>query len=192
MKIYTKTGDQGTTNLYGGQRVMKDSARIQAVGLLDELNASLGLVLSQYTASPVDVDVPAMVEPIQHTLFSIGAHTATQYTIHDIPESLPAITEEEVQQIEQAIDALQEGLPELAHFILPGGSLLGAQLHVTRAVCRRTERALVELHNENDVELLPEILQYMNRLSDFLFVLARAVNYATQTPETQWIPNKIQ
>ena len=186
MKIYTKTGDTGTTNLFGGQRVTKHHKRIAAVGLLDELNAQLGLTLATFAQSPLDIELPEFIGPCQHTLFSIGAHVATQYPLHEIPENLPPITEEEVQQLEQHIDELEEGLPELSQFILPGGSILGAQLHVVRAVCRRAERALVELHNANDVELLPEILQYVNRLSDLLFVLSRAVNHAEESPETIW------
>lgn len=190
MKIYTKTGDTGTTGLFGGKRVPKHDARIDAYGTVDELNAQLGVLVALYWeqsnahAAPAGVDVAKLVQPIQHELFTVGCHLATPYTLDAVPNSLPAVDALSCERLEQQIDTLSEQLPPLTSFILPGGTLLASHIHVARTVCRRAERAIVELSADEPV--LPNILQYMNRLSDFLFVLVRAVNHAANLLDTPW------
>ena len=177
-KIYTKTGDQGETSLYGGRRVGKDDLRIEAYGTVDELNAQLGVVRTL----PLPPGAGELLERIQHELFVLGADLATP------PEKTSAkvrrIAEEDVVRLEQDIDRLDAGLPELRSFILPSGSPAGAALHVARTVCRRAERRTVRLVRETSLDRLPVI--YLNRLADLLFVLARHVNHALGSPETPW------
>ena len=180
MKIYTKTGDAGETGLYGGMRVPKDSVRIEACGTVDELNACIGLVRSQ---SP-DAEVDAILHRIQNELFDIGADLATLET-HTKAASLripPTLTPE----MEREIDRFEDQLPALKNFILPGGSTCGATIHLTRTVCRRAERCVVRLAEAETVN--PEVLIYLNRLSDLLFVLARTVNHRSDEPEPLWEP----
>lgn len=178
MKIYTKTGDQGETSLYGGRRVGKDDIRIEAYGTVDELNAQIGVVRTL----SLPPGAGELLERLQHELFVLGADLATP------PEGTPSkvrrIAQEDVARLEQDIDRLDAGLPELRTFILPSGSPAGAALHVARTVCRRAERRTVRLVRESSLERLPVI--YLNRLADLLFVLARHVNHALGSPETPW------
>lgn len=178
MKIYTKTGDQGETSLYGGRRVGKDDARIEAYGTVDELNAQLGVVRTL----PLPPGTGELLERLQHELFVLGADLATP------PEKTSAkvrrIAPEDVARLEVDIDRLDAGLSELRTFILPSGSPAGAALHVARTVCRRTERRTVRLVREGSLDRLPVV--YLNRLADLLFVLARHVNHALGSPETPW------
>lgn len=180
MKLYTKTGDAGETGLYGGIRVPKDSVRIEACGTVDELNACIGLVRSQ---SP-DAEVDAILHRIQNELFDIGADLATLET-HPKAAHLkipPTLT----PGLEREIDRFEDKLPALKNFILPGGSACGATIHLARTVCRRAERCVVRLAEAETVN--PEVLIYLNRLSDLLFVLARTVNHRSGELEPLWEP----
>lgn len=177
MKIYTRTGDDGTTGLFGGPRVPKNDDRIAAYGSIDELNSLLGLARSFQL--PADVD--AAVERIQHELFGVGAELATPE-----PEehSTDFVGEHQVRRLELEIDRFEMQLEDLRNFILPGGGQAGATLHVARCVCRRGEREMVTLGESSP--LRATLLQYVNRLSDLLFVLARATNSATDQTEQTW------
>ncbi len=178
MKIYTKFGDSGETALYGGTRIPKDAQHIEAIGTVDELNAYIG-----YAQTLIDdSDLCDLMERIQNHLFSLGADLATPAT-HTKSTEL-RVSGDFTTEMEKAIDALSEELPPLTNFILPGGCQAGSVLHVARAVCRRSERCVVRLTREVDVN--PEIIRYLNRLSDLLFVLARVVNHRSQMPEPIW------
>jgi len=166
-RIYTRTGDDGTTGLIGGKRVSKDSPRIEACGSLDELNALLGVVRSHTLPDRVDREL----QLIQNDLFTIGAELATPQGVERIDRH---IRNEDVQRLEERIDSFEEGLKPLKQFILPGGAGAGAILHLARAVARRAERDCVALSRLEKIN--PGILSYLNRLSDLCFVLARYVN----------------
>ena len=178
MKIYTKFGDSGETALYGGTRLRKDEPRIEAIGTVDELNAYIGHVQTLVE----DVDLSELMARVQNHLFDVGADLATPATHPKASEfRIPAVF---ITEMETAIDTLSAELPPLTNFILPGGCTAGAALHIARVVCRRSERCLVRLAREAEVN--PEILRSLNRLSDLLFVLARTVNFRAQTPEPMW------
>ena len=180
MKIYTKTGDTGETGLYGGTRVPKDAMRVEAYGAVDELNACIGFVRSHIQ----DAEINAILHRIQNELFDIGADLAT-LDAHPKAASLrisPTLTAE----LEKEIDRLNDQLPPLKNFILPGGAAGGAATHFARTVCRRAERCVVSLAKGETVN--PEVLIYLNRLSDLLFVIARTVNYRAGEPEPLWEP----
>jgi cob(I)alamin adenosyltransferase len=176
-KIYTKTGDEGETSLLGGNRVSKSCVEMEVIGELDELNAALGIVLSlRGPASGGDVATPWLVEflqSIQRDLFKIGSEIASLQT--PLNERIEKIGEDKVLELENKIDELWSELPELKNFILPGGSAVGAHLHLARTVCRRAERQLVAFGKNTPVR--PELYKYLNRLSDLLFAAARWVNY---------------
>ena len=178
MKIYTKFGDSGETALYGGARLGKDTSHIEAIGTVDELNAYLG-----YAQTLIDdADLSELMARIQNHLFAVGADLATPATHTKAPEfRIPA---DFTTEMEDAIDTLSAKLPPLTNFILPGGCTAGAILHIARVVCRRSERCVVRLAREEEVN--PEIIRSLNRLSDLLFVLARTVNFRAQTPEPIW------
>ena len=180
MKIYTRTGDQGQTGLFGGTRVSKSDARVAAYGDVDELNACLGVVRAQ---GELAGDLTDLLEQLQKDLFAIGARLADP--AEKIAERVTkvAVTDADVARLEGWIDRLEAELPPLRRFILPGGSRAGALLHFSRTVCRRAERAIVSLGMEHVDE---HLLIYVNRLSDLLFVLARAVNHRGGQPETEW------
>ena len=180
MKIYTKFGDTGETALYGGTRVGKDASRIEAIGTVDELNAYIG-----YAQTLVDdTDLSNLMAQIQNHLFAVGADLATPETHTKASEfRIPA---DFTTEMETAIDTLSEELPPLTNFILPGGCGAGAILHIARVVCRRSERCVVHLAREEDVN--PEIIRSLNRLSDLLFVLARTVNSRSRASEPIWKP----
>lgn len=182
-KIYTKTGDDGTTGLFGGHRVSKHALRIQSYGTVDELNSLIGMARAYSGLRP---EHDELLATIQEQLFVLGADLATPAgASKNFP--LPRVTSSETECLERAIDTLEEELPELKNFILPGGTPSGAALHLARTVCRRAERLVVMLlHEEPEVGMLP--LQYLNRLSDMLFVLARAVNHAAGVAEHPWTP----
>ena len=181
VKIYTKTGDAGQTSLLAGGRVSKDSIRVAAYGDVDELNAVLGIVL---TTDPMEFERP-LLESVQRDLFAIGARLAdpTAHEVERVAErtALPA---GRVAEFEQAIDRYEGELPPLKAFILPGGSPKAAALHLARTVCRRAERAVVTLHATAEVPA--EILVYLNRLSDLLFMLARLANHRAGATDTAW------
>jgi cob(I)alamin adenosyltransferase len=186
MKIYTKTGDEGETGLFGGGRVRKDHPRIAAYGALDELNATLGVARAEIArcelwAPSQKEDFDAFLGEVQNRLFDLGAELAT-------PDAevrgLQQIGEGHVEAIERVIDAHEERLPALKRFILPGGSATAAHLHVARCVCRRAERELVTLAGIEPVREIP--VRYLNRLSDLLFVLARSANQAVGVADVPW------
>ena len=178
MKIYTKTGDTGGTGLFGGARIPKDSPRIDAIGTIDELNACVGTARSQIR----DAEIDNLLHRIQNELFNIGADLATLDS-HAKSNQL-RISEDFVGALENDIDRLENELAPLRNFILPGGSVAGSTLHFARTVCRRSERSVVTLAESESIN--PAILPYLNRLSDFLFVLARFVNYRQEQPEPSW------
>jgi cob(I)alamin adenosyltransferase len=180
MKIYTRTGDGGGTALFGGTRVSKADPRVAAYGDVDELNACLGVVRAERELA---VDVAEMLERIQKDLFAIGARLADP--AEKIAERVTkvAVADADIRRLEDWIDRFQTELPPLRRFILPGGNRAGALLHLSRTVCRRAERSIVALGAGN-VE--PHLLAYVNRLSDLLFVIARAVNHRAGQPEPEW------
>jgi cob(I)alamin adenosyltransferase len=180
LKIYTRTGDSGETSLFDGSRVAKDDLRVTAYGDVDELNAALGVARAQIT----DPEVAALLREIERDLFAIGGQLANPTARSPKKVAKSELTQERVERLEQAIDALEETLPALKRFILPGGSPGGAALHMARAVCRRAERAVVRLDHDEPVN--PVILQYLNRLSDYLFVAARAENRRAGSAEVEW------
>jgi cob(I)alamin adenosyltransferase len=182
MKIYTKTGDSGKTSLLGGSRVAKYHLRIEAYGTVDELNSNLGLLRS-YPIAPGHIST--LIE-VQSQLFTMGSHLASEpgERKFNIPEFQPAF----ISYLEEGIDAMEEQLPPMRNFVLPGGHLAVAQAHVARCVCRRAERIVQHLKDESDV---PEVITiYLNRLSDFLFVLARKLGQDLGAEEIPWIPKK--
>jgi cob(I)alamin adenosyltransferase len=183
MKIYTKTGDGGETSLFGGGRVPKDDARVEAYGAVDELNAAIGLARALQPAPEIDVDLSR----IQAELFAVGAELATP---HDARAhgSIPGVRVEWAEALEQRMDRWDEQLPPLTAFVLPGGSPVAAALHVARATCRRAERRAVALSHLTHID--PTVVVYLNRLSDFLFEAARADNQRAGVAETLWQPRK--
>jgi cob(I)alamin adenosyltransferase len=177
VKIYTRTGDAGETALFDGTRVLKSDARVSTYGDVDELNAVLGFARAQSG----DEQLGTMLEQIQRDLFALGSRLADPS--HKIAGrvSKAAVTAGDITRLEGWIDTLEAELPPLRRFILPGGSVAGASLHVARTVCRRAERAMVALGG-----LEPDLVVYINRLSDLLFVMARAANHRAGAPETEW------
>ena len=187
MKIYTKTGDNGTTGLFAGPRVSKDHPRIQAYGTVDELNALMGVVNSTFEASqemPSDeIKVSDWVMSIQSDLFSIGAQLATPYASkHD----MCLLEDSRVEDLEEMIDKLDTLLPPLSNFVLPGGTKSSAMLHLARTVCRRAERDIVSLSHDDSVDNPELLIVYLNRLSDLLFVLARWENHLAGISDIPW------
>ncbi len=194
MKIYTKTGDDGTTGLFGGDRVDKHHIRIEAYGTVDELNAVVGVVRSGLimTAPPSRdrfTEMDAALARIQNELFVLGADLATP---SDARPSVPRVSSQMTTTLEHEIDRFSERLPELTSFVLPGGSETASRLHVARTVCRRAERLVVRACKgspESSMESLnPEIARYLNRLSDHLFVLARLANHIEDVQAPEWHP----
>lgn len=186
MKIYTKTGDEGRTGLFGGARVGKDSPRVQACGMLDELNASLGSALTQIQ----DGEIQDAVLRVQNDLLVVGADLAAPLpadATEQAPASfarIPRVTGDMTRRLEEEIDRFDAELVPLTNFILPGGGPAGAALHLSRAVCRRAERSLVSLSHDEPIN--PEALRYVNRLSDHLFTLARLANQRAGCSEHIW------
>ena len=178
MKIYTRSGDDGSTGLFGGGRVPKDDRRVVAYGGVDELNAAVGAVLA---TPPTDFERTLLIG-VQRDLFSIGARLASP-TVDKVPPKV-ALDDGRVGELEHAIDRAAERLAPLDKFVLPGGTSKAAALHVARTACRRAERGVVTLHR---VEPLPDvILRYLNRLSDLLFILARLANRQADVREETW------
>lgn len=166
-KIYTKTGDQGTSGLFGGQRVPKNHPRLEAYGTIDELNSAIGLI---------QISVPEL-QQIQSDLFLVGTELAT-------PQGKPQLAATRIADLERSIDAMTAELPELKHFILPGGHSTAATTHLARTICRRAERRIIQLAETEPVN--PVIIQYMNRLSDWLFTLARYLNKQHGVTDHPW------
>ncbi len=181
MKIYTRRGDSGETDLFGGERVTKDSARVDAYGAVDELNAFVG---SARAASEHD-DMRSLMGRVQSSLLDLGAHLATPDPARREKVAIPVVSDAEIGRLEQAIDAFEEELEPLRFFVLPGGSPAAAALHVARVVCRRAERRVVALERgEEGVDARG--LRYLNRLSDLLFVAARVENRRAGVDEEEW------
>ena len=179
--IYTRTGDAGKTSLVGGMRVSKTHARLEAYGTVDELNANLGVL----AASVDDTEIRSFLLYIQHKLFSLGAYLATDQSTTDL-QVASQISAEVVTRLEQSIDELDASLPKLKAFILPGGVLSASFCHVCRTVCRRAERRILALEEHESCEIDPEVKQFVNRLSDYLFILSRKLNQLTQHDEIYW------
>lgn len=171
-KIYTRTGDSGTTGLGDGTRVPKDDIRVEAYGTVDELNSALGMVLAQ----DVPADVREVLQEVQHELFDLGSELCMP--------GYSAIRDEQVTRLEQALDSLNENLPALKEFILPGGGVAAAACHLARTVCRRAERRVFTLARDENVR--EELLRYLNRLSDLLFVVARVLARHETGQEVLW------
>ena len=189
MKIYTKTGDNGTTALFGGTRVPKHHIRIDSYGTVDELNSHIGLIRDQ----DIDQHYKEVLMIIQDRLFTVGSILATDPKKAILKSgkerlNIPKISLEDIERLEHEMDTMNDALPELTHFVLPGGHQTVSFCHIGRSVCRRAERLASAL---NDLEpFLPEALIYLNRLSDYLFVLARKLSHDLQAEEIKWIPQK--
>ncbi|UFH56917.1 cob(I)yrinic acid a,c-diamide adenosyltransferase [Spirosoma sp. KNUC1025] len=181
MKIYTKTGDKGQTGLIGGRRVSKADARIDAYGTIDELNSWIGLLRNQ----SISIGTKELLKEIQDRLFTVGTELATdpQKAIH---RTMPAILADDVTLLEQEMDTMDAALPQLRAFILPGGHDAVSFCHLARTVCRRAERLVTELMTDSPVDEL--VLQYLNRLSDYLFVLSRKIAQDLNVEEQVWKP----
>lgn len=186
MKIYTKTGDSGETGLYGGLRVSKADPRVATYGDVDELNAWLGFARSTLRSSPDAADLVEMLERIQRDLFGLGARLADPARQIAGRVTKAAVGAADITRLEEWIDTLEASLPPLRRFILAGGSPGGAALHVARTTCRRAERAMVALRASDAAAFETDLLIYVNRLSDLLFVMARAANQRAGTPEIEW------
>ena len=189
MKVYTKTGDTGTTALFGGTRVSKHNIRIESYGTVDELNSHIGLVRDQ----DMNVAYKKVLVEVQDRLFTVGAILATPPEKELLKNGQPrlqklGIIESDIEFLEKEIDAMEEALPPMTHFLLPGGHPTVSYCHIARCVCRRAERLAVHL---NDIEPTDEmVIKYLNRLSDYLFVLARKLSHDLKADEVQWIPRK--
>jgi len=189
MKVYTKTGDKGTTALFGGTRVPKHHIRIESYGTIDELNSHIGLIRDQ----DIHQDYKTVLIEIQDRLFTVGAILATPPEKEILKNGQPrlqqlGIEESDIEYLEKEIDTMEEILPQMTHFVLPGGHTTVSYCHIARCVCRRAERLATHL---NDIEPIDEfVIKYLNRLSDYLFVLARKLSYDLKVDEVKWIPRK--
>ena len=191
MKIYTKTGDKGKTSLFGGTRVPKYHLRIEAYGTVDELNSYIGLIRDQ----KIDPHTTEILLKIQNELFTLGSMLATPPEKEILKSgkdrlNINKVGEESVELLENEIDQMNESLPPMSHFILPGGHTTVSFCHITRCICRRAERITTLLSDESSIN--SQILVYLNRLSDYLFVLARKLTIDNQALEIPWIPEKIK
>ncbi len=189
MKVYTKTGDKGTTALFGGSRVPKDHARIESYGTVDELNSHIGLIRDQ----EISIHYKEILIEIQDRLFTVGALLATPPEKEvlkngELRLKKLGIIESDIELLEKEIDAMEEALPPMTHFILPGGHTTVSYCHIARCVCRRAERLAVHLNHNEPIPAIT--IKYLNRLSDYLFVLARKLSYDLNADEVQWIPRK--
>jgi len=183
-RIYTRTGDAGETGLFGGQRVPKDDVRVRAYGTVDEANAAIGVARAAGPAPAID----AVLERIQHHLFDLGAELATPPEATAAAAYVPRVVPAWVEALERDIDRFEDALPPLRTFILPGGTSLAAALHLARTVARRAEREVVSLAAREPVA--PDVLRFVNRLSDLLFVLARTANRDAGRPDAAWTPTR--
>jgi cob(I)alamin adenosyltransferase len=189
MKVYTKTGDTGTTALFGGTRVPKDHIRIESYGTVDELNSHIGLIRDQ----DMDTHYKKILIEVQDRLFTVGAILATPPEKEimkngELRLQKLGIEETDIELLENEIDSMEAALPQMTHFVLPGGHTTVSYCHIARCVCRRAERLAVHLdHNE---PIAPVAIKYLNRLSDYLFVLARKLSLDLNAEEVKWIPRK--
>jgi len=173
-RIYTRTGDEGETSLGDRSRVPKDHARVSAYGTVDELNAALGIFLA--AASPDDAELVTLLRSVQNDLFDVGADLCMPQSAEEKPDQVLRVQPRQSERLEAAIDRYNENLSPLTSFVLPGGTPAAAWCHLARTICRRAERLISELKDQADESVTPELLQYVNRLSDFLFVAARYAN----------------
>ena len=202
MKIYTKTGDKGETSLFGGKRVSKSSLRVEAYGTVDELNSAIGVAIAQVQSSKFKVQSYSLklkieLEKIQSDLLEIGSILAKPLSFwgaqrlqnhgEDAGQASMTVLKERVEEFEKSIDEMTKMLPELRNFILPGGGVVGSQIHFARTICRRAERRIVELAKKETVDR--GILIYFNRLSDLLFTFGRFANHKENQKETVWKKN---
>jgi len=190
MKIYTKTGDTGKTSLFGGTRVPKYHLRIEAYGTVDELNSHIGLIRDQ----KIDSNISSTLLKIQNELFTIGAMLATPPNKESLKSgkdrlNIHKISNDDILFLENEIDSMEKLVPQMTNFILPGGHQMVSFCHIARCVCRRVERLTVQLHELEPIN--DYVLAYLNRLSDYLFVLARKLTLDTKAKEIPWIPNKV-
>jgi cob(I)alamin adenosyltransferase len=190
MKIYTKTGDKGTTALFGGTRVAKHHIRIESYGTVDELNSHIGLIRDQ----EIDARSKETLIHIQDRLFTLGAILATdpEKTLLKSGKerlNIPKIIEDDILLLEREMDVMNESLPPMTHFVLPGGHTTVSYCHIARCVCRRAERLATLLNEQEPTD--EQVLKYLNRLSDYLFVLARKLTYHLKAEEILWIPKKL-
>ncbi|WP_291274309.1 cob(I)yrinic acid a,c-diamide adenosyltransferase [Flavobacterium sp.] len=189
MKVYTKTGDKGTTSLFGGARVPKHHLRIESYGTIDELNSYIGLIRDQ----DINPFYKTILMEIQDRLFTVGAIMATPPEKEVLKNgqqrlNINRISEKDVNLLEVQIDAMDAELPPMTHFVLPGGHITVSYCHITRCVCRRAERLATHLNEEEPID--EAVLTYLNRLSDYLFVLARKLSHDLNAEEIKWIPRK--
>lgn len=189
MKIYTKTGDKGTTSLFGGTRVPKHHIRIESYGSVDELNAHIGLLKDQ----EIEVHTKEILNRIQDRLFTIGSTLATEPEKARLKSGkqrlrIPKISEIDILLLEKEMDLMNDALPEMTHFVLPGGHQAVSFCHIARCVCRRAERMSTALYEISPFDEM--VLKYLNRLSDYLFVLARKLSKDLNAEEIQWLPEK--
>lgn len=189
MKVYTKTGDIGTTSLFGGTRVPKDHIRIDSYGTVDELNSYIGLIRDQ----EINKHYKTILIEIQDRLFTVGALLATPpekevLKSGELRLQKLGILESDIELLENEIDAMEEALPQMTHFILPGGHTTVSYCHISRCVCRRAERLAVHLSHNEPIDML--VVKYLNRLSDYLFVLARKLSKDLNAEEVKWIARK--
>lgn len=182
VKIYTRTGDDGTTGLYGGGRVGKTDPRVEAYGTVDETSATIGMA----RAAGIPSEIDAVLAEVQDDLFTLGAELACAPSKADKLLKMRLIEPADIERLERAIDKAEEGLPPLRSFILPGGTPGGAALHLARCVARRAERCVLSLHDEDAPRR--EVVAYLNRLSDLLFVLARKANHEANLSDLPWKP----
>lgn len=190
MKIYTKTGDKGTTALFGGTRVPKHHIRIESYGTVDELNSHIGLIRDQ----EIDDHSKDLLLHIQDRLFTLGAILATDPEKNLLKSgkerlNIPKIEKDDIALLETEMDMMNETLPPMTHFVLPGGHPTVSYCHIARCVCRRAERLAVLLNDQEPFDA--HVLMYLNRLSDYLFVLARKLTYQLKAKEIKWIPKKL-
>jgi len=189
MKVYTKTGDKGTTALFGGTRVPKNHIRIDSYGTVDELNSYIGLIRDQ----DINPDYKKILIHVQDRLFTVGAVLATDPEKAILKSgkerlNIPKISSENISLLEKEMDMMNESLPQMTHFVLPGGHQTVSFCHIARCVCRRAERLATALNDIEPIEA--QTLMYLNRLSDYLFVLARKLSFDLQADEVKWIPEK--
>jgi len=190
MKVYTKTGDKGTTALFGGTRVPKHHIRIESYGTVDELNSHIGLIRDQ----EIDHEYKKILELIQNKLFTVGAILATPPDKEILKNgkerlNIPKISDSDIELLENQIDNMESELEPMTHFVLPGGHTTVSYCHIARCVCRRAERLSVHLNEIEAIDM--KVLTYLNRLSDYLFVLARKLSKDLKADEVKWIPEKI-
>lgn len=190
MKVYTKTGDKGTTALFGGTRVPKHHIRIESYGTVDELNSHIGLIRDQ----DINPHYKKILERVQDRLFTLGAILATDPEKSMLKNgkerlNIPKISGADVELLEKEIDSMETELPPMTHFVLPGGHTTVSYCHIARCVCRRAERLSVHLHELEPTDEM--VLMYLNRLSDYLFVLARKLSHDLHADEVKWIPEKL-